>query len=430
MTAAKQPKPAEPHKARNGPAPSAPTRLSKSLCCGTEPVEGRPLGVYVHFPWCLQKCPYCDFLSIASPRKSIPHAAYADAVIGELERRARDLGPRPLRSVFFGGGTPSLWEPRDLGRVLDAIVRAFPSSDAEVTAECNPSSFDAARARELLAAGVNRVSIGVQSLDAERLAFLGRLHDAPGALAAVRTALDAGVPRVSADLIFGVTRQSPEDAVAEALSIAELGLTHLSVYALTIEPGTEFGARARKGRLPLAREDDVAESFGALDAALDAAGFDHYEISNFARADHVARHNLGYWHGDDYLGLGTGAWGTLSTASGRVRYRNTPSPDRYLATRWSDAPLDRAGSGLAQSELEPIPPETALCERILLGLRLAVGLNVAEAARQIGAEAWPRRRARAAERLLERGRLARDGDRVWIPKSQWLLADGTIAELL
>lgn len=422
MTVAKQPKSAS---GRNAAA-----ELSKSPEDATLGTEARPFGVYVHFPWCLRKCPYCDFLSVASSREAIPHAAYASAVLDELERRARDLGPRELRSVFFGGGTPSLWDPRELGRVLDAILRAFRSSDVEVTAECNPSSFDAARARELLAAGVGRVSLGVQSLDADRLAFLGRLHDAPGALAAVRAALDAGVPRVSADLIFGVSRQSPEDAVAEALDIAGLGLTHLSAYALTIEPGTEFGARARKGRLPLAHEDDVAKSFSALDDALGAAGFDHYEISNFARSGHVAEHNLGYWRGDDYLGLGTGAWGTLSTARGRMRYRNTPSPERYLATRWSDAPLDAAGLNHAQSALERIDAETELSERIMLGLRLAGGLDVAEAARQIGAEAWPRRRAFAAERLIQRGCLARDGERVWIPKDAWLLADGTIAELL
>lgn len=427
MTLAKKPKSAVGEKRR---LESAARRLSKWQPEHSEPGRARSLGVYVHFPWCLKKCPYCDFLSVASTRKAIPHTAYADAVIAEFERRAPDLGARQLASVFFGGGTPSLWEPDQVGRVLDAIRSAFDDSAVEVTIECNPSSFDIQRARDLLAVGIQRVSIGVQSLDAQQLAFLGRLHDAPSALDAVRAARDAGMPRVSADLIFGLAGQSPAQAVDEALRVAELGLTHLSAYALTIEPGTEFGARARSGRLPLAREDSVAESFLALDAALCATEFEHYEISNFARAGDVARHNLGYWRGDDYLGLGAGAWGTLSTELGRVRYRNTPSPERYLATRWSDARLDGAGRGLAQSEREPIDSETALSERILLGLRLASGLDLAEAARELNAEAWPRRRARAAERLVERGRLARDGDHLWIPKSQWLLADGTIAELL
>src|SRR5262245_45488896 len=144
-----------------------------------------PLGVYVHFPWCLQKCPYCDFYSVATERAAIPHRAYADAVLAELERRAPELPPQRLGSVFFGGGTPSLWEPRELGRVIAAVRAAFPApsgAEIEITAECNPSSFDAARAAALLEAGVNRVSLGVQGLERERLAFLGRLHDGAGAL--------------------------------------------------------------------------------------------------------------------------------------------------------------------------------------------------------------------------------------------------------
>src|ERR1051325_3180193 len=155
-------------------------------------------GVYVHFPWCLQKCGYCDFLSVATPREAIEHAKYADAVVSELERRTADLGRRTLGSVFFGGGTPSLWEPRELGRVLQAVRHGFAggTADVEVTVECNPSSLDERRAAALLDQGVNRLSIGVQGLDDERLQFLGRLHDGRGALEAVRTALRAGVPRV------------------------------------------------------------------------------------------------------------------------------------------------------------------------------------------------------------------------------------------
>ncbi len=374
------------------------------------------LGVYVHFPWCLVKCPYCDFLSLPAERPAIPHAAYADSVIAELSRRSSEIGPRRLASVFFGGGTPSLWEPRELGRVLAAIRAAFPSeADVEITVECNPTSFDADRARALLDAGVNRVSIGVQSLDTGRLRFLGRLHDAQGALRAVADAVAAGVPRVSADLVFGVAGESAAAAVDEALRIADLGVTHLSAYALTIEPGTQFGALARKGRLPLATDDSVAESFLALDAALDDRGFEHYEISNYARAGHVAAHNIGYWRGEDYLGLGTGAYGTVAG----TRYRNTPSPERYL---------DAAGD--PPRELEVIDAETALRERIMLGLRMSEGLDVAGAARATGAIAWTAERQRAAARLVERGRLARDGDRIWIPRDAWLFTDGTIAELI
>jgi oxygen-independent coproporphyrinogen-3 oxidase len=320
--------------------------------------------------------------------------------------------------------------------VLAAIVRGFSQSNGsqepEVTVECNPSSFDRHRAAALRAAGVNRVSIGVQSLDAGRLQFLGRLHDASGAFAAIEAAMMAGIPRVSADLIFGVAGQSPEDAAREAATLADLGLTHLSVYALTIEQGTQFGALARKGRLPLLSEEVVADSFIAVHEALASRGFVHYEISNYAREGHVARHNLGYWHGSDYVGLGCGAWGTVTLPQGRVRYRNTPVPERYLgsADAWPTADLDRAGPGELMAEREILSPKTDLIERLMLGLRLAEGVDVEAAASQVGADPWPDRRLRALDRLIARGRIRRDGPRLHIPHEAWLLADGTIADLL
>src|SRR3954464_389091 len=231
------------------------------------------LGVYVHFPWCLKKCPYCDFLSVAAERPALPHAAYADSVIAELERRVSTLGDVRLVSVFFGGGTPSLWEPAELGRVLARIRQLLPNSaaDLEVTVECNPTSFDVERGHALRGVGVNRVSIGVQGLSAERLQFLGRLHDVESGLSAVREAIESGMPRVSADFIFGVSGQEADAARREARILSELGTTHLSAYALTIEPGTQFGALARKGKLPLLEEASVADSFLAVEETLEGA---------------------------------------------------------------------------------------------------------------------------------------------------------------
>lgn len=389
-------------------------------------------GVYVHFPWCLAKCPYCDFLSVPTARNDIPHAGYAEAVLDELARRTELLEARAPSSVFFGGGTPSLWQPRELGRVLSAIAPRGATPELEVTVECNPSSLDERRAGELRDVGVNRLSIGVQSLDDERLRFLGRLHDRAGGLRAVRAATAARFESVSADLIFGVAGQTPEAAADEVRTIADLGVTHLSAYALTIEPGTQFGALAKQRRLPLLDEARVAESFTAVDEALTRAGFEHYEISNFARDGRRSRHNLGYWLGEEYLGLGTGAWGTVSVGERRVRYRNTQSPARYLDARatWrATDPFTSDPDGLVPI-VEELAPNTLLSERILLGLRLAEGLDLTRAGAELGIEPWTAERTRAVDRMLARGRLVRDGDRLRIPTDRWLLADGTIAEVM
>ena len=405
--------------------------MTESIAKLSEAAATRPLGVYIHFPWCLKKCPYCDFLSVAAARDAIPHRAYADAVLRDLAARLPLLGADyRLETVFFGGGTPSLWATEELGRVLAGVLEAFAQRRApalEITAECNPTSLDLEKARALAGVGVNRLSLGVQGLDAERLAFLGRLHDPSGGLAAARAALTSAMPRVSLDFIFGVAGQTPEQAAQEARTLAAVGTTHLSAYALTIEPGTEFGARAKKGRLPLLDEALVADSFTAVDETLGQAGFEHYEVSNFARQGHVSRHNLGYWRGHDYLGLGTGAWGTVTLPRGRVRYRNSPSPERYQASTFARA-FEEGAEGCAV--LEPIDAETSLRERIMLGLRLAEGFDLEGSASELGVSALPEGRKRALERLLQKGRIELAQRRLRIPKPQWLFADGIISELL
>lgn len=388
------------------------------------------LGVYVHFPWCIKKCPYCDFLSVPSARQDIPHAAYADAVLSELAARRAELGAHHLRTVFFGGGTPSLWQAAELRRVLAGVLAVFePGPEPpEVTVECNPGSLSYDAARALRDAGVNRLSIGVQGLDEARLRFLGRWHSAGQALAAVQAALDSGMPRVSADLIYGVSGQRPEEAAAEVRQLSELGVSHLSAYALTIEPQTAFGALARKGRLPLAPEQSVAESFLAVDEALGQVGFEHYEISNFARGGHRAEHNVGYWLGRDYVGLGCGAWGTLTRGEQRVRYRNRPQPQGYMEA--ANAAREPASLRALESESERLDPGTLLSERLMLGLRLAEGLDAEQAAAAAGATLWTSERRRVVQRLVERGRLLQEGPRLRIPKAAWLFSDGTISELL
>jgi putative oxygen-independent coproporphyrinogen III oxidase len=412
-----------------------------STTAATKPQAGRPapilgegpsggtsrLAVYVHFPWCLRKCPYCDFVSFAAERDEIDHAGYAEAVLAEIAARADVLARHRLATIFFGGGTPSLWEPRELGRVLSAIVGDAGSvaDDLEVTVECNPTSLDAERAAALVDAGVNRLSVGVQSLDAERLAFLGRLHEPAGALEAVRVAV-AAAPRASADLIYGVATErgfeTPEEAALEARTLADLGLGHVSAYALTIEPNTRFGELARKGRLPLLEDDIVAQSFEAVGEALAPHGLDRYEISNFAAPGEEARHNLAYWRGDDYLGLGCAAYGTLSSGGGHaVRYRNPPNAEKYLA---------RAHAGRFEPhEREALDPETRLRERLMLGLRLSVGLDLTAASADLGVNPWTAERTATIARLVARGRLVHEGSRLRIPAAARLHSDGIAAEL-
>ncbi len=395
------------------------------------PHAEEPFGAYVHFPYCLKKCPYCDFVSYKTDPATLPHRAYADAVIAELDRRADDFrvsGSRRLETIFFGGGTPSLWEPRELGRVLTAVVARFgaDASELEVTVECNPTSLDRGRAEALRDVGVNRLSVGVQSLDAGRLGFLGRLHSADEGLRALEDALASGMPRVSGDLIFGVAGgaapELPEDAAREADRVAATGVTHVSAYALTIEPGTQFGELARKGRLPLAPDDLVVDTFFAIERALGARGLAHYETSNYAAPGEEARHNLGYWRGHDYLGLGCGAYGTTSRADGSaVRHRNLTDPSSYVARA--------LGGDSVEQEHETLDPETRLRERIMLGLRLEQGVDLDAIAAPLGVDPMTEERARALARLEREGRIVRDGPRVRVPASRRALVDGIAAAL-
>ncbi|MFI5306056.1 MAG: radical SAM family heme chaperone HemW [Polyangiales bacterium] len=377
--------------------------------------------VYVHFPWCLQKCPYCDFASGAIRRPDVPHRAYAEALLAELRLRGPAVATETLASVFFGGGTPSLWSASELGRVLDAVRGVFAAEvdDLEVTVECNPTSLDRTSARALRDAGVNRLSIGVQSLDDAQLRFLGRLHDASSGLRAVQDALSE-MPRVSADLIFGLPGQPPEQAVEHARALAALGLRHLSVYGLTIEPGTQFGQLHAKGRLPLAREDDVATAFEQISAALQVEGFEHYEVSNYAWPGERARHNEHYWRGGAYLGLGAGAVGCLHEGAGRGRrYRNEPKPERYLAC---------SGSPAIEVFEERLGPEELVREQLMLGLRTRDGVSLERAAAVSGVD--PRKgRERALSRAQDRADVLLEDRMLRVPHGRWLHLDSIVAGL-
>ena len=388
--------------------------------------------MYVHFPWCLSKCGYCDFYSGATEDGSaIEHDRFADAVIAELDQRLRYVDLPRVTSIYFGGGTPSLWRTDALARVLRAILAAATSNatDLEITVECNPSSFSRQRGEALLALGVNRVSLGLQSLDNTMLQFLGRRHDRTLALAALDAALEAGIPRVSADMLFGLPNQSLDSELAQIVEVARRPLAHISAYALTIEQETPFGKLAQKGRLPLATEDRIAEAFLAVDETLEGLGYEHYEISNFASAGRRSLHNEQYWLGRPYLGLGVAAFGTVQLGERWLRYRNPANIAAYFALPFHHPLRDPFESGPPGS-IETLEPETRLRERILLGLRLREGLDLAAVGRELGVDPLTRERQSAIERLVGNGRLVMSGTRCHIPKSAWLLADGTIAQLM
>jgi oxygen-independent coproporphyrinogen-3 oxidase len=379
--------------------------------------------VYVHFPWCLQKCPYCDFASASIRRPDVPHREYAEGVLRELEWHVREargsLGQ--LRSIFFGGGTPSLWAAEELGRVVRAIQAAFAehAEDLEITVECNPSSLDEAHAHALAAQGVTRLSVGVQALEGERLRYLGRLHDGEGALRAVRAAQSA-VKRVSADMMFGTVGQTPDAFLSELNRLLELGLEHVSMYALTIEPNTQFGELYRKGRLPIAKEDDYADTFSAVARTLAERGLEHYEVSNYARPGQESRHNQHYWRGGDYLGLGAAAVGCRLAQPGSARrVRNQPQPERYLQAR-----------SLRElcAESEVLDAQALIREALMLGLRTREGVNLQAVEARAGVDLFEGR-SRAIGRAIDRGNLTLEAGVLRVPEQRWLHLDGIVTDL-
>ena len=333
---------------------------------------GDRLGVYVHFPFCSVRCPYCDFA--VDTRAEIPHEAYADAVIAELARRASWFdGAGPLVSIYFGGGTPGLWRPDSLGRVITAARGTFGSpaaAELEITVEVNPGETDAGQLRALRGQGVNRLSIGIQALEDWLLAALGRNHDAAAGPAAVGAARAAGFDDISIDLIFGVPGQSLDDWRRAVDAAVALGPTHVSAYALTIERGTVFGARERAGQLPRPDDEAVAAMFEHARAAFAAAGLPPYEVSSYASPGHRARHNQLYWSLAPYLGVGASAASFRPLADGGGwRFSNPRATDVYLTA---------AGTGGGSPAVRHVERRTAgdlENEAVWLGLRTVEGID-------------------------------------------------------
>ncbi|NMF99903.1 radical SAM family heme chaperone HemW [Aromatoleum toluolicum] len=285
-----------------------------------------PLALYVHYPWCVKKCPYCDFNSHAPRGGEIPEAAYIDALLADLESALPQVWGRRVHSIFFGGGTPSLMSAQGLDRLLTGIRTLLPLDPmAEVTLEANPGTVEAARFRDFRAAGVNRLSLGIQSFDDRHLVQLGRIHGGDEARRAIDTAL-AHFERVNLDLMYALPEQTLAGALADLDTALAFGVTHLSCYHLTLEPNTPFAHAP-----PTLPDDDLsADMQEAIEERLAGAGFRHYETSAFAKPGHECRHNLNYWTFGDYLGIGAGAHGKLSSHEGIVREMRHKHPTRYL----------------------------------------------------------------------------------------------------
>ncbi|HXZ91397.1 MAG TPA: radical SAM family heme chaperone HemW [Burkholderiales bacterium] len=295
-----------------------------------------PLAVYVHIPWCVRKCPYCDFNSHERAGE-LPEREYIDALVADLDSSLPAVWGRRAASVFIGGGTPSLFSPDAIDRLLSELRARLPlEPGAEVTLEANPGTAEAARFRGYRAAGVNRLSLGVQSLDDRMLAALGRIHSAGQARHAVELALES-FDNVNVDLMYGLPGQTPEGARADIEQAAAFGVQHVSAYQLTIEPNTAFWSRPPA----LPAHDACADMQLAVEEALAARGYEHYETSAFALPGRRSRHNLNYWQFGDYLGLGAGAHGKISFAERITRHERIKQPREYLRARGRTIALEK-----------------------------------------------------------------------------------------
>lgn len=402
---------------RDRPAvqPVASAAGSSPAAAGAEGDGG--FAVYVHWPFCQAKCPYCDFNSHVRHAR-VDQARYAAALETELAAMAARSPGREVQSVFLGGGTPSLMEPATVGRVLDAIARHWTlSAGVEISMEANPSSVEAERFRGYRAAGVNRLSLGVQALDDADLKRLGRLHDSAQAIAAIETAR-ATFDRISFDLIYARPDQSPAAWAAELERAIALSADHLSLYQLTIEPGTPFFELHRRGALVVPDADAGAELYELTQQICAAHGLPAYEVSNHARPGAECRHNLVYWRYGDYVGVGPGAHGRLTGGNGKFATATERHPETWLAR------VESRGDGLVEDL--SLTAEEQGDEFLLMGLRLVEGVDLARYEAISGRRIDPRRVAD----LVEHGMVQRlEGSRLRATPAGFLVLDAVVADL-
>lgn len=375
-----------------------------------------PLALYIHWPFCVSKCPYCDFNSHV--RDSVDQEAWLAALLADMAYEAELTKGRELTSIFFGGGTPSLMPPATVSALIETAQRHWGFADnIEITLEANPSSVEAARFADLGAAGVNRVSLGLQSLDDAALAFLGRAHSVAESLDALAIA-QRHFARVNIDLIYARPDQTGEQWRTELERAIGFATDHMSLYQLTIEPGTRFETMVRTGEFVPADNDDAANLYELTQELTNAAGIPAYEISNHARSGSESRHNLSYWRYDDYIGIGPGAHGRrLNTATQRHK-----KPENFLSA------VNRNAHGLASEE--PLDRPTRATEALLMGLRLAEGISLPRLSRKTGIAANALLDSVAVDRIVGLGLMRRDGDQVTITPRGMPLLDAILPEIV
>jgi oxygen-independent coproporphyrinogen-3 oxidase len=364
-------------------------------------VNPPPLSLYVHMPWCVRKCPYCDFNS-HSAADGAPTRRYVDALLADLDREAGNAADRPIESIFLGGGTPSLFSPAEIARLLDAVGQRFTMSpDVEITMEANPGTVECGAPAGYREAGVNRLSIGAQSFDDEALRKLGRIHSGDDIRRAVTEALGAGFDNLNIDLMYGLPGQNVAAACADLQSGVELNPAHLSWYQLTLEPNTVFHARPPEDlpdeEMAWAIQDAGADLLGSLD-------FEQYEVSAWARNGLRCRHNVNYWLFGDYLAVGAGAHGKISDASGVIRYRKPANPLQYMLAM---------EQGAATAPGEPLSHDDLIFEFMLNALRLTAGFREADFVARTGLS--EESLAAAMVSPVEKGLIVCDENATWRP---------------
>ncbi len=382
------------------------------------PLQSTPFGLYVHWPYCTRLCPYCDF-NIYRNRDG-HHDDLLDAIVADIEGHGRRItAPGPLQSLSFGGGTPSLMRPEQIATVIEAADQVFGFvDDPEISLEANPDALSAPRCQSFAGAGINRLSIGVQSLDDQELKFLGRDHSAEEARNAITAAQNAGM-RISADFIYDLPDQSEAIWDQRLEAALALKLEHYSFYALTIEPGTAFGVQVKKGRLQPAPEERSAALYDLTQARTQAAGLPAYEVSNHARtiADQ-SRHNLVYWLNGDWIGVGPGAHGRATVNNQRLALVAAKRPADYSAT------VQATGWGIAAQDT--LSTEDVVMEAFSMGLRLRAGLDMAPLQARTGFVVPPDK----LENLIEDGWLEKEQSILRVRPKGWALIDRLVLELL